>query len=218
MLLSFLQQSPPTHSITIPAETPDVESAIHLAARAFGEATINPGTIYDSYRKNPYCHVIVKDNRNNVLGYTDFFLLRPETFDAFLAGEITENHIVSADILPYGDPSAGNRIYLGGIVVFSDSASERGRIVQMLLNGFARLMLARYVTQENPIDAYAAGFSGQGLALLERLGFGCVGEGSQRKDGQPLYHYHMTKPAVEYLAQQTLRAERNCRLEILDRL
>ncbi len=216
MLFGLLQQSAPVYSVTVPAETPDVASIIYLAKQTFGEDTIDATTVHNSYRKNPYCGLIVKDAQNNVLGYMDFFLMKPETFDAFLDGKTSENHFESSDILPYGDPAAGNRVYLGGIVVFSDSANERGRIVQILLNGFARLMLAKYVNKDNTMDAYATGFSGQGLALLERLGFERLNDGTQRMDGLPLYRYHMSKSALEHLAQKNVRAERSYRLDIRD--
>ena len=211
----MLFNSKPSYSITTPAETSDVDSVIYLAREAFNDSTINATTVYDSYRKNPYCHLIVKDTANNIVGYTDFFLLRPQTFEAFLQGRITESHFVSDDILPFGSPEAHNRIYLGGIAVFTPFGSERGRIVQILLHAFTKLMLAKYITPENPeFTAYATGYSPEGLSLLERLGFTLISAGDTREDHQPLYQGKLNHATLTALANRFSRAERHYTLEL----
>ncbi len=211
----MLFSSAPRYDITTPAESSDVDSVIYLAREAFNDSTINATTVYDSYRKNPYCHLIAKDSANNIVGYTDFFLLRPATFDAFLQGRITESHFVSDDILPFGSPEAHNRIYLGGIAVFTPFGSERGRILQVLLHAFTQLMLAKYITPETPeYTAYATGYSQDGLNLLNRLGFTLMAPGEGREDNQPLYSGKLNQASLTAMANHFARAQRHYTLEL----
>ena len=203
-----------THTITVPADVSDVDSTIYLASQVYGGETMNPSTLHEAYRKNPYSHLIVKDTKDNVLGYLDFFQLKSAVFEAFLQGTTTENYFEPSDVLAYGDPAAANRMYLAGMAAFTESWSERGRIVQMLLNGFARLLLAKYIPHAEYIEVYATGFSEEGSRLLQRTGFQCLNDGSARKDEQPLYRSAMDKAALQALANMTDRAERTCRLDI----
>lgn len=207
----------PEHLIDIPTDYQDLDSVVGMSSTTFGETNIDLGVLRDAYRRNPYSHICLKDNDDNLRGFLDFFLLAPDTFDAFIAGTTEEALFTSKDILAYEEHAAQERIYLGAIVAYNSlSKSENGRSAQMMLYAFARLMLEKYgLNQGRTLQGYACGYSQEGVTLLERMGFTRLNDGADRRDKYPLYTKTLTKADAEKLIATCERfARRNCVLTI----
>ncbi len=207
----------PQYVIDIPTDYHDLDSVVSMSSSTFGDTNIDLGVLRDAYRRNPYSHICLKDTDDNLRGFLDFFLLAPETFDAFVAGTTEEALFTSKDILAYEDYAAQERIYLGAIVAYNSSGkAENGRSAQMMLYAFARLMLEKYgIAEGRTLQGYACGYSPEGVTLLERMGFTRVNDGSTRRDKYPLYTKTMDKADAERLIATCERfSKRHCKLTI----
>ncbi|TKW61504.1 MAG: hypothetical protein DI628_02465 [Blastochloris viridis] len=207
----------PGYVIDIPTDYHDLDSVVSMSSTTFGETNVDLGVLRDAYRRNPYSHICLKDTDDNLCGFLDFFLLAPDTFDAFVEGTTEEGLFTSKDILPYEEYAAQNRIYLGAIVAYnSNSKAENGRAAQTMLYAFARLMLEKYGVAEGHVwQGYACGYSPEGVTLLERMGFTRVNDGADRRDKYPLYTKTLNKDDAEALIRTCERfSQRNCKLTL----
>lgn len=207
----------PEYVIEIPTDYQDLDSVVSMSSSTFGDTNIDLGVLRDAYRRNPYSHICLKDSADNLRGFLDFFLLAPETFDAFMAGTTEEALFTSKDILAYEEHAAQSRIYLGAIVAYnSSSKAENGRTAQMMLYAFARLMLEKYGFAEGrTMQGFACGYSQEGIVLLERMGFTRISDGAERRDKYPVYTKTLTKADAEELARTCERfSQRYCKLTI----
>ncbi len=205
----------PQYVIEIPTDYHDLDSVVTMSSSTFGETNIDLGVLRDAYRRNPYSHICLKDKSDTLYGFLDFFMLAPDTFDAFIAGATEEGLFTSKDILSYEDSAKEDRIYLGAIVAYnSESKSENGRSAQMMLYAFARLMLEKYgLAEGRTLQGYACGYSPEGVVLLERMGFTRLTDGADRRDKYPLYTKTLDKADAEKLKASCERfSQRNCTL------
>lgn len=182
--------------VDIPCTPAQLDDAIEVAQYYFGSDALPPPVVRRTYRINPYSFIVIRDAFGKVVGYVDNFCIADEFFERFISGDLIESELTPEMFAGAEQIEKLGRLYIGGIAIRSKSKFEIGKLTKCLLYCGCEVLLKKYMKSVDSIVLYATGFTKEGQALLEDLGFGLVQEGKDRRDGAPLYWLHVTRTAV----------------------
>jgi hypothetical protein len=200
------------YEIIVPPPPWAKRKSYEIAEQKFGSDTIPPAQLDEITRLNPNSLLILTFG-GAVVGYTDFYVLKPESLEKFIGGELTERELKPEMIVPHPKRGTVTDIYMAGITVIDCHTYEGKRQASMLIWALVDL-LAQCFLDERPVRLFALGWSGEGRGLLEKAGFQRIRTAKPRRDGYPLY----TRSATRADCEEWLRTHRNwtgvCELRI----
>jgi hypothetical protein len=207
---------------------PDKRFSVHTACRKevvdkyyevlstlFSKDVIPPQYFLQSVpAKNPYGIIIITDASGDVQGGMELYGLRPDFFDEYIAGAVTDSDFRPEHRQTVDETIADGRLYCAITIPWfrtpqgrKDTARIRN-IRNMLLRETARILRTVYFKKQSKRDKlfiYAIGASDGGDALLKNdIQFDLVNEGTARKDGCPLYCLTVHNASLDQLSASVL--------------
>jgi len=131
--------------------------------------------IYARYNENPgarYSIALYSDEEKAYVGFASIWPLTDVAAEKITRGEISENQLTRADIMPFDQRHLANFVLVPGIgAVMDDPDSEKSRYrTTKLLRGFRRFVDENYFKGRNrPVTVIATGYTDDGAKCCERL-------------------------------------------------
>ncbi|HKO54784.1 MAG TPA: hypothetical protein VJ276_02830 [Thermoanaerobaculia bacterium] len=168
-----------------PATADDIAWVAGLEEKQFRSDAVPLAILREWFGANPNGFVILRDRHGKRIGHIDVLAVRPEAFELFVKGTITEQGLRAASLYGAAERANVRDLYVESVVV--QGGEEHRAAVSYLLTHVEDGVFARVAEPANIRHVYGLAATGEGRNFMERKGFEVVSEADKREDGHPLY-------------------------------
>jgi hypothetical protein len=179
------------YKLHIPAPLEHARQAMMIAEKYFKSDHLSGAHEAEIFRKNPMQLITVTNVNDEVIAYTDAYLLTSEAYQALLKSELLEHQFTAEHFLSMPEAIASPSIYYAGIAILDLDHPDRSVVRNALLHGWLRLM--RYYVADRMVECSAIAYSQSGHNVMKRLGFS---PGDKHAYGQ-IYQLALDKRAID---------------------
>jgi len=164
---------------------------------------VPPQTAFEIFKTRPEIYAAILGPNGDVAAYSSAYPLKREWAEAFIAGDITEPDLTPSMLLTRQDGLDGSSVYVGSVVVVSQNDPlTKAILLASLLSWRVRQLKAASVKR---LSAFMTPVAEQGERMIRFIGAKQLNDGTNRKDGYPVYGRAITPG---FLSRATATMER----------
>lgn len=167
-----------------PATADDMAWIASLEERQFHADAVPLAILREWFDTNPNGFMILRDRDGKRIGHIDVLPIRPEAFELFIKGTITEQGLRGTSLYSAAEGTATRDLYVESVVV--QGRDEHRAAVSYLLTHVEEIF-SRVAVPANLRHIYGLAATDAGRHFMERKGFEVVSNANEREDRHPLY-------------------------------
>lgn len=173
-----------------------LREANRIAAVYYRRDRIPNELVEEWRRRNPYAFACLLDGEERVVASFGVMALSDSFMDQFIAGNVVESQLSTADIHDWENTRRAERLYISGVVVLdagTPKGQERARIMMWSMIRYFR----QFFDPSSVKQVYALATTNQGERILQHLGFDLTVAAEKRRDSHNLYRVDLTPQWVD---------------------
>ncbi len=169
----------------VPKSSEEFSRVLRVEQDLFGALSIPPSTSHEIFKTFPEIYTAIFDSNGVVAAYSSGYPLKQKWAEAFIAGQITEPELEPSMLLRKHDCLDGAYVYIGSVVVRTYyDPFIKAALLAGLLSWRIKQLQASSIKR---ISAIMTPVTEGGLKLIHYAGARKLNDGTNRKDGYPVY-------------------------------